>query len=86
MPTYVFRCETCGLEHDRIFTMGERPEFISEDCTCGGDTRHIVAWAGGVSLKGAGWASKPERDTANFKKGPQDPATVMKSRKEAGYA
>ena len=54
-----------------------------------GSARFVLcksAVSSGVSLKGPGWASKPERDTANFKKGPQDPATVMKSRKEGGYA
>lgn len=34
MPTYTYRCETCGQSTDRVFRISDRPDAIA--CGCGG--------------------------------------------------
>jgi predicted nucleic acid-binding Zn ribbon protein len=85
MATYAFRCESCSEEFEEKFAIPERPDFIENGCIdCGGTLRHFISWNGAARLRGRGWAKHPERETAIFKKGPQDPNVIKASRKEAG--
>lgn len=83
MPAYVFKC-SCELEHSADYPIGEAPD-VRPCPDCAMPARRVIRWDGAIRLRGKGWASKPERDLANFKHGPQDPKTIARSRKEAGY-
>ena len=68
MPLYVFRTED-GDEVTQAFGMADVPsQVVLED---GRTARRVPAWSGGTRLRGRGWASKPDRDVANRKRGPQ---------------
>jgi|688.fasta_scaffold185576_4 hypothetical protein len=68
MPLYVFRTDD-GEEVTKHFPLEGRPDHIV--LADGRTARRIVSWDGGIRLRGKGWASKPERDIANRKRGPQ---------------
>jgi hypothetical protein len=68
MPLYVFRTDD-GDEHVRHFSIAEAPDDITLDD--GTVAKRIISWDGGFALRGKGWASKPERERANRKWGPQ---------------
>lgn len=69
MPTYVYRCETCGHQFERVQRMDapnptcpvERDKSVEADEipqieTCGGDTQRLIVPGGTFHLKGDGWA------------------------------
>lgn len=61
MPTYDFKCKTCGYEFEQILaitaTEAEYPKCEKVDCS--GQTEKIIKTAPGVQFKGADW---PQRD------------------------
>jgi putative FmdB family regulatory protein len=70
MTAYLFLCDDCGIDFTESFPIGQRPDTLP--CpVCEADAKHRIAWNGGTVLRGSGWAKHSDRDTANFKKGPQ---------------
>lgn len=68
MAAYDYRADD-GETVELRFPIGEAPdETTLED---GRTAKRMLTWGTGYVLRGKGWASKPERDAANFKKGPQ---------------
>ena len=52
MPIYVYRCETCKLEFDRLEKLNEPPQ---DECpTCKGKGKRIIT-SGNFILKGEKW-------------------------------
>jgi hypothetical protein len=68
MPSYIFRTDD-GEERVKHYGFNEVPDEIELDD--GRTARRVISWKGGFALRGKGWASKPERERANRKWGPQ---------------
>ena len=52
MPTYEYKCESCGLMFERRQTMTETP--LTECPECRGKVRRLVGGGTGFILKGSG--------------------------------
>ncbi|HVV77565.1 MAG TPA: FmdB family zinc ribbon protein [Mycobacteriales bacterium] len=50
MPTYLFRCATCGAEHEALLDLGETGDRTCPEC--GGTAKHRFSR---VAVKYAGW-------------------------------
>jgi putative FmdB family regulatory protein len=54
MPTYVYKCQKCGEEHEGTSTIAKAPQKIK--CIfCGSWAKRIISRTHFV-LKGSGWA------------------------------
>lgn len=63
MPTYVYRCDTCGNEHDLIYPMGTAPDTLEHNdlwVTCAGLLKRVFLPTA-VSFKGSGFYSTDSR-------------------------
>ena len=60
MPIYVYRCENCGLEKERLQKMSDAPLTHCESCEQ--DTMVKQVTAAGFELKGTGWYVTDFRD------------------------
>ena len=61
MPTYVYGCDTCGHEFEKIQKFQDAP--LRECPQCGAPIRRIFQPAG-IVFKGSGWYSKDSRASA----------------------
>lgn len=52
MPTYAYRCESCGVEFDRYQKFTDKP--LTRCPECRGKVRRVPQ-AAGVVFKGSGW-------------------------------
>jgi putative FmdB family regulatory protein len=52
MPTYAYRCESCGVEFERYQKFADKP--LSRCPECRGRVRRVPQ-AAGVVFKGSGW-------------------------------
>lgn len=67
MPLYVYRCDKCRHEFERIAKLSDAnppcPKVIEdapaegETARCGHDTEKVFSGGGTFHLKGSGWAS-----------------------------
>ncbi|MCF7934282.1 MAG: zinc ribbon domain-containing protein, partial [Spirochaetia bacterium] len=53
MPTYDYRCETCGYEFEHFQMMSEEP--LSDCPKCGSPVRRLIGGGIGVIFKGSGF-------------------------------
>jgi putative FmdB family regulatory protein len=81
MPTYAYRCESCGVEFERVQKFTDKP--LSRCPECRGKVRRVPQ-AAGVVFKGSGWYvndSKSTRSTGPVKsarKGDEGASTESK--------
>lgn len=64
MPTYAYRCESCGVEFERVQKFTDKP--LSRCPECKGKVRRVPQ-ASAVVFKGSGWYvtdSKSKSSTA----------------------
>ncbi len=61
MPTYVYGCDTCGHEFEKMQKFQDAP--LRECARCGAPVRRIFQPAG-IVFKGSGWYSKDSRASA----------------------
>ena len=72
MPTYEYRCDSCGQEFELIQRITDPP---AETCSrCGGSVQRLIG-ATNFILKGNGWhktdyAASPASDSASESKAP----------------
>ncbi len=52
MPTYAYRCESCGVEFERYQKFTDKP--LSRCPECRGQVRRVPQ-AAGIVFKGSGW-------------------------------
>lgn len=52
MPTYAYRCESCGVEFERYQKFTDKP--LSRCPECRGHVRRVPQ-AAGIVFKGSGW-------------------------------
>lgn len=52
MPIYEYKCEMCGIEHEVMQKMTEKPLTVCE--SCGGRLKKMISNTSFV-LKGSGW-------------------------------
>jgi len=72
MPTYVYGCNTCGHEFEKMQKFQDAP--LRECPQCGAPVRRIIQPAG-IVFKGSGWYSKDSRAGAtNGAKGEESAA------------
>ena len=64
MPTYRYRCGTCGDELEVWQSFSEKPLRLHEGC--GGELRRVLAPAG-IVLKGSGFYKTDSRRSGNGK-------------------
>ena len=62
MPTYRYRCSTCGDELEVWQSFSEEPLTVHDDC--GGELRKVLSPAG-IVLKGSGFYKTDNRSSAN---------------------
>jgi putative FmdB family regulatory protein len=62
MPTYRYRCSTCGDELEVWQSFSEEPLTVHDDC--GGELRKVLSPAG-IVLKGSGFYKTDNRSGAN---------------------
>lgn len=70
MPTYRYKCETCGYTFDVFQKMNDDPLTTCEQC--GGLLKKLVTSGAGFILKGEGFYVNDYK-----KKQPQNPATEV---------
>jgi len=61
MPTYRYRCSTCGEEHEVWQSFTEEPLKVHDNC--GGELRRVLSPAG-IVLKGSGFYKTDSRNGA----------------------
>jgi putative FmdB family regulatory protein len=61
MPTYEYRCESCGHHFERFQSMSEDP--IRTCPSCGGPVCRIIGAGAAVIFKGSGAFATDSRDT-----------------------
>jgi putative FmdB family regulatory protein len=60
-PMYVYNCEACKHEQEELFSIKNRPDFIT--CQkCGGSAKHVLA-PGQFEVKGANAANRYSGDS-----------------------
>ena len=87
MPIYEYKCEKCGIEHEVMQKMTEKPLTVCK--SCGGRLKKLISNTSFV-LKGSGWyvtdyADKNRKSSANEiadKKGKKDSAEQKETKKE----
>lgn len=82
MPIYLYACVDCGTELERSFTIASRPDTVP--CPVCGVEANRRFTSPAVRLRGAGWASHPEREVANRRKGPQPKGADINERRYLG--
>lgn len=65
MPTYQYRCPTCGHEFEAFQYITEEP--IKECPACKGETRRVITGGSGFLFKGSGFYSTDYR-SESYKK------------------
>jgi putative FmdB family regulatory protein len=61
MPTYQYRCKTCGHNFDVFQKFSEEPLTTCPEC--GGEVRRVLQPAG-IIFKGSGWYIKDSKSGA----------------------
>lgn len=69
MPTYEYRCKSCGAQFDVWQKMSDDPLTICPTC---GESIHRVLFPAGIVFKGGGFYSTDQR--ANGASAPESPA------------
>jgi putative FmdB family regulatory protein len=82
MPVYQFWCRDCAEPTEVSTPYDERPETVPCSLCSGATRRQFNAPA--VKLRGRGWATHPERDVANRRKGPQPKGADINERRYLG--
>lgn len=73
MPTYAYRCESCGVEFERFQKFSEKP--LSRCPECHGKVRRVPQ-ATGIVFKGSGWYVTDSKSSSS----------TLKSSKKGGDA
>jgi len=55
MPTYEYKCKSCGMKFEKFQSMTDAP--LTECPSCKGSVERIIGTGGGVIFKGAGFHS-----------------------------
>ncbi len=53
MPTYEYRCKTCGHEFELLQLFAEKPEKVCP--ACGGEVERLISAGAGLMFKGSGF-------------------------------
>lgn len=85
MPTYSYRCNTCGHQFDQVQRFSEDPLTDCPDCE--GSVRRVIQPVG-VVFKGSGWyindsRKSPESDAATAKPKEKDKTKPSETAKTA---
>jgi putative FmdB family regulatory protein len=59
MPTYTYRCQSCGVEFDRVQKFNDKPLTRCPECRKG--TVRRVPQATAIVFKGSGWYATDHR-------------------------
>jgi putative FmdB family regulatory protein len=78
MPTYEYRCKSCGTHHDVVQKFGDDP--LTECPSCGGPLRKVFG-AVGVVFKGSGFYKTDSRTSAKKSERTDKPEKADKSEK-----
>lgn len=62
MPTYSYRCDTCGNQFDQVQRFSEDP--LTDCPTCEGTVRRVIQPVG-VVFKGSGWYINDSRKSSD---------------------
>lgn len=76
MPTYEYKCKTCGHQFERVQRFSDDP--ITECPDCGGVVRRIIHPTG-VIFKGSGWYITDSRKSGGDSAAPAPPANGAKA-------
>ena len=85
MPTYQYKCTTCGFEFEEFQSMNDKP--LNTCPKCGGKPERIISGGAGFLFKGSGFyitdhRSKAYKEAANKEKGGVVVDNTKKSKKE----
>ena len=69
MPTYSYRCDTCGQQFDRVQRFSDEPLTDCPDCE--GTVRRVIQPVG-VVFKGSGWYINDSRKSPEAEKPKSD--------------
>ena len=53
MPTYEYKCDSCGIEFERFQRINDDPIKLCPEC--GGEVRRLISSGGGLVFKGPGF-------------------------------
>src|SRR5215831_8325406 len=70
MPTYEYRCKTCGHELEAVQAFSDDP--LTACPACGGDLRKKFS-AVGISFKGSGFYKTDSRSSSSSRSGASSP-------------
>lgn len=73
MPTYAYRCDSCGVEFERYQKFADKP--LSRCPECQGKVRRVPQ-AAGIVFKGSGWYVTDSKSASS----------TLKSSKKGGEA
>lgn len=87
MPIYEYKCEKCGIEHEVMQKMTEKPLTVCK--SCGGSLKKMMSSTSFV-LKGSGWymtdyadkTKKNSKEEAPEKRDKTDSAAAKETKKE----
>jgi putative FmdB family regulatory protein len=76
LPTYQYKCPSCGYEFEELQSMSEDP--IKTCPKCKKDTRRIISAGAGFVFKGAGFYQTDYKNKGR-KEGPSESSAPAKS-------
>ncbi len=53
MPTYVYRCKSCGSQFERFQNMSDTPVSVCPTEGCKGSVERLISGGGGLMVKGS---------------------------------
>lgn len=87
MPTYEYKCYSCGIEFERFQRISDDP--ITACPECGGEVQRLISTGGGLVFKGPGfyatdYGSGSSRRSGSEGAAPKDSGKEASGGKDAG--
>lgn len=75
MPTYDYRCESCGYEFDAFQSISAEP--LQQCPVCGNMVRRLIGGGSGLIFKGSGFYITDYKKNAGGQKKKESPKTTV---------
>jgi putative FmdB family regulatory protein len=81
MPTYAYRCTSCGVEFERFQKFTDKP--LTRCPECRGKVNRVPQ-AAGIVFKGSGWYIKDSKSASSTTSGKKSDGTTSEGSKSEG--
>jgi putative FmdB family regulatory protein len=82
MPTYEYKCDSCGIEFERFQRISDDP--IKACPECGGVVQRLISTGGGLVFKGPGFYATDYGSGSSGRSGSDGPAPKDSGKEASG--